>query len=102
MKTQRRYILKEEISISRKEIVALPDNLGDFLRSYEQARKSTQLPLLGPKIELGSTLSEDNLFAHCYGVIRENSNSQIHLSFPFVQNDKCVFSIKNSTFTETT
>ena len=50
MKTQQRYILKEERSISRKENVVLLYTSHDFLKSHEQASKSTQIPL--PKLKL--------------------------------------------------
>ena len=57
------------------EIVFLLANLRDFLEDFEQARKSSQTPLLRPKTEIGSTSSKDNLFAHCYNHLQEHSKS---------------------------
>ena len=94
MKTQQRNILKKEISITGKENNIQLDNLFDFLKAYEQASKSTQIPLPTLKIEIGSQLSKNNLFDHFHEDIRENSNSQICLSFRFARNDECVCSIK--------
>ena len=74
--------------------MVLLDSLRVFLKAYEQASKSTQIPLPRPKIENGSTLWKDNLFAYFPKDIREHSNSQIRLSLRFEQYNKCVFSIK--------
>ena len=94
MKTQERYILKEKTSICRQEIFILLDKLRGSLKSYQQAIKSTHIPLLWPKYETASILSDDNLFAHCYKDIPEQSSSYIRLFFRFQQNNKWVFSIK--------
>ena len=61
IKTQQRYNLKEENSISRREIVVLLDNLCDFLKVCEQVSKSPQILLSRHKFEIGSTLSKDDL-----------------------------------------
>ena len=46
------------------------------------------------KIEIGSTKSRDNLFAHYYNDIIEHPNRQIRLSFRFGNNISRDFSIK--------
>ena len=57
--------------------------------------KSLKIPLQKPKIEIGSTNSNNNLFALHYIGIIEHPSRQIHLSFRFRNNTCCVFSIEN-------
>ena len=94
LKTQQRYILQEEVNISKRELTCLVDNLRDFLKTFDQASKCIQIPLPKPKVEIGSTKSKDNLSAHYYYDIIENPNRQIRLSFQFGNNNSCVFSLK--------
>ena len=94
LKTQQRYTLQEEVNISKRELTCLVDNLRDFLKTFEQASKCIQIPLPKPKVEIGSTKSKDNLFAHHYNDIIEHPNRQIRLSFRFGNNTSCVFSLK--------
>ena len=96
LKTQQRYILQEEVNMSKRELTCLVDNLRDFLKTFDQASKCIQNPLPKPKVEIGSTKSKDNLFAHHYSDIIEHPNRQIRLSFRFVNNNSCVFSLKKS------
>ena len=93
-KLQQRFILEEEVSISKKEIESLLDSLGEFLKAFDQANKVSQIPLPKPKFEIGFTKAEDELFTHCYKDIVELLNRQIRLSFRFEKNKTCVFSIK--------
>ena len=51
-KLQQRLILKEKISISKKEIESLLDSLGEFLKVFDQANKVSQTPLPRPKFEI--------------------------------------------------
>ena len=67
-KLQQRFILKEEVSISKKEIESLFDSLGDFLNAFDQANKVSQIPLRKPKFEIGFTKAKDELFSHCYSL----------------------------------
>ena len=94
LKTQQRYILQEEKNSSKRELTCLVDNLRDFLKTFDQASKCIQIPLPQPKVEVGSTKSKDNLFAHYYNDIIEHPNRQIRLSFGFGTNNSCVFSLK--------
>ena len=94
LKTQQRYILQEEVNISKKELTCLVDNLRDFLKTFDQASKCIHIPLPKPEVEIGSTNSKDNLFAHHYNDIIEHPNRQIRLSFRFENNNSCVFSLK--------
>ena len=64
LKTQQRYILREEENISKRELTCLVDSLRDFLKISDHASKGIQIPLPKPKVEIGSTKSKDNLFAH--------------------------------------
>ena len=93
-KLRQRFILEEEVSISKKEIKSLHDNLGEFLKAFGQAHKVSQIPLPKPKFEIGFTKAKDELFSHCYKDIVEHLNRQIRLSFRFEKNKTCVFSIK--------
>ena len=93
-KLQQRFILKEEVSISRKENESLLDSLGEFLKAFDQANKVSQIPLPKPKFEIGFTKTKDKLFSHYYKDIVEHLNRQIRLSFRFEINKSCVFSIK--------
>ena len=94
LKTQQRYILPEEVSISKRELTCLVDSLHDFLYTFDSASKCLQIPLLKPKVEIGSTKSKDNIFAHYYNDILEQPNRQIRFSFRFGSNNSCVFFIK--------
>ena len=94
LKTQQRYIFREQVNISERELTCLVDNLRNFLKTFDQASKCIQIPLPKPKVEIGSTKSKDNLFAHHCNDIIEHPNRQIRLSFRFGNNSSCVFSIK--------
>ena len=76
-KLQQQIILKEEISISKKEIESLLDSLGEVLEAFDQANKLTQIPL--PKLKFGIrfTNAKDELFSYCYNDIAEHLNRQI-------------------------
>ena len=94
LKTQQRYILLEEVNISKRELTCLVDNLRDFLKTFDQASKCIQIHLPKPKVEIGSTKSKDNLFAHYYSDINEHQNRQSRLSIRFGNNNSCLFSLK--------
>ena len=64
-KLQQRFILKEEVSVSKKENGSLLDKLGEFLKAFDQAKKVSQIPLPKPKFEIGFTKGKDELFSHC-------------------------------------
>ena len=93
-KTQQRYILQEEVNISKRELTCLVDSLRIFLKTFYHASKCIQIPLPKPKVEIGSTKSKDNLFNHYYNDIIEHSNRQTRLSFRLGNNNSWVFSIK--------
>ena len=94
IKTQQRYILQEEVNISKKELTCLVYNLRDFFKTFDQASKCIQIPLPKPKVEIGSTKSKNNLFVHHYNDIIEHPNRQIRLVLRFVNNHSWVFSVK--------
>ena len=87
LKTQQRYILQEEVNISKRELTCLVDSLRDFLETFDQASNCIQIPLPKPKIEIGSTKSKDNLFVHYYNDIIEHPNRQIRLPSRFGNNN---------------
>ena len=95
-KLQQRLILKEEVSISKKEIESLLDSLGEFLKAFDQTNKVLQIPLTKPKFEIGFTKAKGELFTHCYKDIVEHLNRQIGLSFQFEKKTRLVsFPSKN-------
>ena len=51
-KLQQRFILKEEVSISKTEIESLLDSLGEFLKAFDQANKVSQVSLPKPNLRL--------------------------------------------------
>ena len=93
-KLQQRFILKEEVTISQKEIESPFDSLDEFLKAFDQANKVLQIPLPKPKFEIGFTKAKDELFSHCYKDMVEHLNRQIRLSFRFEKSKTCVFPIK--------
>ena len=94
LRTQQRYILQEEVNVSKRELTSLVASLRGFLKTFDHASKCIQIPLPKPKIEIGSTKSKDNLFAHYYNNIIEHPNTHIRLSFRSGNNNSCVFAIK--------
>ena len=80
-KLQQRFILKEEVSISKKKIESLLDSLGEVLKAFDQANKVLQIPSPKPKFEIGFTKAKDELFSHCYKDIVEHLIRQIRFSF---------------------
>ena len=94
LKTQQRYILQEEVNISKRELTCLVDNLGDFLKTFDQASRSIQVPLPKPKVKIGSTKSKGNLFAHYYKDIIEHPTRKLRLRFRFGNNNSYVFYTK--------
>ena len=95
IKTQQRYILQEEVNISKRELVSLVDSLRDFLKTFDHSSKCIQIPRPKPKVETGSTKSKDNLFTHYYNDLSEHPNKQIRLSLRFRNNNSWVFFKKN-------
>ena len=93
-KLQQRFILKEEVNISKKEIESLLDSLGEFLKAFDEANKVSRIPLPKLKFETGFTKAKDELFTHCYKDIIEHSNREIRISLRFEKKKTCVFSIK--------
>ena len=93
-KLQHQFLLKEEVSISKKEIESLLDGLGEFLKAFDQTNKVSQIPLHKPIFEVGFTKAKHELFSHCYKDIVGHLNRQLRLSFRFEKNKICVFSIK--------
>ena len=91
LKTEQRYILQEEVNISKRELTCLVDNLHDFLKTVDQASKCIQIPLPKPKVEIGSTKSKDNLFVHHYNDIIDYPIRKIRLSFRFGNNNSSIF-----------
>ena len=94
LKTKQCYILQEVVNNSKRELTCLVDNLRDFPKTFDQTTKCIQIPLPKPKVEIGSTKSKDNLFAHYYNDIIEHPKRQVRLPFRFGNNNSCVFFLK--------
>ena len=77
LKTQQRYILQEEVNVSKRELTCLVDSLRYFLKTFDHASKCIQITLAKPKVEIGSTKSEDNLFAQFYKDIIEHQKHKL-------------------------
>ena len=82
------------MKISKKELTFCTDSLRDFLKTFDHASKCLQIPLPKPEVEIGSTKSKDNLFAHYYKDIIKYPNGQLRLKLGFGNNNFCVLSIK--------
>ena len=96
-KLQQRFILKEEVSISKIEFESLLDSLGEFLKAFDQANKVSQIPLPKPELEIGFTKAKDELSIHYYKDIAEHMNRQIRLPFRFEKKDLRLLHQKVST-----
>ena len=94
LRTQQRFILQEEVTITKKELASLLNNLRSFLKQYDSASKFPLHPIPNPKQEIGFTLWKDELFAHYFIDFKEHSNRQLRLSFRFEKDKKCCFSLK--------
>ena len=55
VRKQQRYIVQEEVNISKRELSSLADSLPDFVKTFAKVRKCLKIPLLKPKTEVGST-----------------------------------------------
>ena len=75
LKSEQLYILQEGVNISERELTCLVNSLRDFLKTFDQASKCRQIPLPKLKVEIESTKSKDNLFAHYFNDIIEHPNS---------------------------
>ena len=87
------------MNTSKREITCLVNSLRDFLKTFDHASKCIQIPLPKPKVEIVSTKSEDNLFAHYYNDIIEHPNREIRLSFRFGNNNLAYFPSKSLNYT---
>ena len=59
-KLQRRFILSEEVSTSKKGIESLLDSLGDFLKAFDQRNKVSQIPLSNQILRLNLQKQKTN------------------------------------------
>ena len=94
LKTQQHYILQDKVNISKGKLTFLVDSLGDFLKTFDHASKSLQIPLPKSKVDIRFKKSKYNLFARYYNDIFEHPPRQIRLSFRFGIKNSCVFTIE--------
>ena len=76
-------LLSRKKSAFLKSKLSLLDNLGEFLKVFDQANKVSQIPLPKPNFENGITKAKDELFFHCYKDLVEHLSKQIRLLFRF-------------------
>ena len=93
LKTQQRYILQQDVNISKRELTSLVDSLRDSLKVFDHTSKCIQIPLPKPKADMDQK-SKDNLFAHYCNDIIGHTNRHVRLSFRIGNNSFCVLSIK--------
>ena len=74
---QQRCILHEEVNKSKREIGSFVNSMHVFLKVFDQASESIQMPLPKPKTEIGSTKSKDKLFTHYHNDTSEHSHNKI-------------------------
>ena len=84
------------MNFSKKDSSSLVDSLCDFPKTFDEASKCKclQIPFLKPKLEFGSTKSEDNCFAHYHNYILEQPIGKSILPFQFGNTSSCVFLTK--------
>ena len=90
---KQKYILEEEIIVTKQELALILDNLRNFLKKYDIACKQRLYTIPKPKQELGNTLGRDDLFSHYNIEIQQHPNRKFRLSFRFEDNN-CCFSVK--------
>ena len=84
------------MKVSKRKFSSLVESLRDFLRTFDKANKSLQIPLPKHKIEIRSTKSKGNLFDPYYIVITENPKKKIRLSFRYGNKNSCVFPLRRN------
>ena len=52
LKTKQRFILEEEVNISKRTVTSLVDGRRDFLKTFDNASKCIQIPYRSPKLRL--------------------------------------------------
>ena len=52
LKTQQRYILQQDVNISKRELTSLVDSLRDSLKVFDHTSKCIQIPLPKPKADM--------------------------------------------------
>ena len=90
---QQRFLLEEEISVTKKELRSILDQLRDLLLEFDKISCLQTHPLPKPKKESGFTLAQDELFSHHYRDIQEQTKTKLRLSFRIERHD-CCFQIK--------
>ena len=75
------------------------NSLHEFPKASDNASKCLQSTLTKSKNELGSTKSEDSLFAYYYKNVTEIANRQLFLLFWFKNNTLASFASKSLSYT---
>ena len=80
LKPQQRYILQDEVIISKIKPSSLSDTLRDLLESIDKASMCLQIPLTKFKIEIESTKSKNNFFITLTISLNIQRNKFVHRS----------------------
>ena len=91
---QQRFLLEEEISLTKRELGSIFDQLRDLLLEFDKISRNCQIhPLPKPKKEIGFTLAQDELFSHHYQDIQEQTKTILRICFR-IERHECCFQIK--------
>ena len=86
IKTQQRYILKDEISISRKKIVVLLNNLRDFLKPTNKPTNPHRSLFRDPKSKLTLDCQQTTTFVAVIKTFENIPTTNSQIRFFFVSN----------------
>lgn len=93
-KLKQRYLLAQEVTVSKEELSAIFYQLKDFLDQYEKVKKLNYYKLPTPKNPIGYSFGTDDLFCHHVHEIREDPSRHIRLSFRLELDNNWLFSFK--------
>ena len=94
LKSQQRFFLEEEVSVSKKDFAAFLNTPPQFLKQNDKAVKFPKYPLPKPKQDIGFVFFKHEISAYYFQDNKEHCNRQARLSSRFERNKKCCFSIK--------
>ena len=88
-------LIKKTVLYQKRQFSFLVNSLSDFLETFDIPNKCLQFSFSVLKIEIGSTKSKDDFFAHYHNDNIEHRNEPIRSLFRFGNNNSCIFSINN-------
>ena len=93
LKAQQRFLLDEEISITKKARCN-PQQTASLFKTVRPRTKGNSISLPKPLQEIGFTLWKDELFSHYYLDIEEHTDRHLRLFFRFEKDKNCCCSLK--------